>query len=515
MAQVDRERPFGHVDLPKTSPIDAGESIEIAGWALDVHAIERIEIRREALPEDPAERVDGDGLVFVGRAVMHNGSRPDVAAMYPHVPSCYRAGWTLELRRTRLPVHGETTFRFHAIAHSRSGTKSEIGFREIVFGSARLSRPHLFCKKPFDNVYLDSGANVYPYPDCQTIDPFGSLSQTKSFREIWFGEDFQELRRRIVSRDPPRMCVTCPDFINRSVEDSAFFEERGVEQDFRLPTGFLDHPPARFDSGYPVVTLNGWALSFAGIERIEILRERLDSDPPPAIRTDGFVLLGRAQPTSGSRPDVSARYGHYPDHERPGWCFDVAREQLPGAGPFRIRVLAWNRDGGRAEIGSTIVSFVDTVHGAPIGAVDHPKSEFIALAHCIDLVGWSVSSGGRPRVIAGRRPIAGDPPSAIGADGYVEFGAAHPHRKRRPDVAARFPWIPDGTSSGWRLRIRRDDLPPPGPHEVFVFAETPLGGRVRIGKRVIAFTDESAPRRNGTRRARASDLVERAESEQA
>jgi hypothetical protein len=65
------------------------------------------------------------------------------------------------------------------------------------------------------------------------------------------------------------------------------------------------------------------------------------------------------------------------------------------------------------------------------------------------------------------------------------------------------------------LRIRRDDLPAPGPHEIFVFAETPLGGRVRIGKRMIAFTDESAPRGNGTRRARASDRVERAESEQA
>jgi hypothetical protein len=103
----------------------------------------------------------------------------------------------------------------------------------------------------------------------------------------------------------------------------------------------------------------------------------------------------------------------------------------------------------------------------------------------VDLVGWALAADGPLRVVARRHAVAGDPRERVGRDGLVEVGVGVPHRKRRPDVLARFPTLARGDRSGWKIAVERDRLPADGPCEVFVFAESPRGGSARIGSRVL------------------------------
>lgn len=352
--RVDPERPFGRIDHPDAgAPFVAAGSAAISGWALDTRESVTVEIRREAAPGETGEWVP------LGAALQRNGARPDVAGTYPRVPFAFRAGFAFELAAAALPKAAGGRAAIHVVATTPRGATRLLGRREIVFESSRAARPFLYCRKPFDNVYFDAAGNVYPYPDCQTVDPFGSLAAEASFRDIWFGHEFRDLRKRIAERRPPKMCLTCPDFINRNVGDTAFFRARDVERDFKLPTGFLDEPADGFAGEGETILVRGWALSFAGIARVEIVREAL---PGEAHGAGGrTVVLGLARLGAEARPDVAALYPRYPGRERAGFRFEIRRGDLPVGSSTRIRAIAFNADGGMTVLGSPRVAFAEAL----------------------------------------------------------------------------------------------------------------------------------------------------------
>ena len=218
--------PFGSVDRPpQGSDTQTNNAIELAGWALDRIQIARVTIEREPLPIDSA--LNGRGLVELGEARLLNGSRPDVGVVFPLYPHLHRAGWSFELQREMISTAEKFQAVIHVIAHGVDGRSAEIGQREIGFSRGPSAKPYLFCSKPFDSLFIDSRGDVRPYPDCRPVKPFGSLTEDgASLRSIWFGEDFGELRRRIIERDPPPMCLTCAYFINRNVDDPQYFIPR-------------------------------------------------------------------------------------------------------------------------------------------------------------------------------------------------------------------------------------------------------------------------------------------------
>ena len=116
----------------------------------------------------------------------------------------------------------------HVVAHNAAGRSAEIGARRVLFLSDSFAaKPYLFCARPFDSVFIDAKGDINPYPGCRPVKPFGSVVETgRSIRDIWFGKEFTELRQRIVDRDPPPMCQTCAHFINRNVDNRAYFVPR-------------------------------------------------------------------------------------------------------------------------------------------------------------------------------------------------------------------------------------------------------------------------------------------------
>lgn len=217
--------PFGAVDRPAQGDTHANNAIEVEGWALDRKQVVRVTIEREPFATDSV--LNARGFIALGEARILNGSRPDVGVVFPLYPHTYRAGWSFELRREMISAEETFDTVIHAIAHTADGRNADIGHRSIAFSRAQSAKPYLFCSKPFDSLFIDSKGDVRPYPDCRPERPFGSLAKDgSSLQNIWWGQDFRDLRHRIINRDPPPMCLTCAYFINRNVDDSRYFLPR-------------------------------------------------------------------------------------------------------------------------------------------------------------------------------------------------------------------------------------------------------------------------------------------------
>jgi len=349
--------PFGHLDLPRTRQLRGSNAIELRGWALDPTEVEAVLVARERLAgEDVA--VDEYGLVPIGVARFLSGTRPDVALLHRTLPLSWRGGFTFELRREMLPRSDELEVRVHVLARNVHGRTTEIGERTIRYGPDGVFEPYLYCRRPFESVYIDAEGKFYPYPDCQTIEPFGDLGSSQPFEALWHGGSIVELRERIVARDPPRMCLTCPDFINRNVDDGEYFKPRAVERGFRRPLGFVDLPRDASEFEGDEVAFQGWALGYDEFECIEIVRDALPEDSPESRDERGRVRLGHARCGVNERPDVHAAYPHHPQRSRAGWCFALRRADLPGGrGLFTIHAIARNRDGVETRLGTRRIVF--------------------------------------------------------------------------------------------------------------------------------------------------------------
>lgn len=140
------EAPFGVFDTPVHGSTVAG-SIAVTGWALDDVGIDRVEIWRDAIPNDPAPpfRQDGhpaDGKVFIANGTFVPGTRDDIVAdpVYGRYPFAHRAGWGYLLLTWGFP-NSNGPFRLTAIAWDTQGQSTVIGTKDITVNNAAATRP--------------------------------------------------------------------------------------------------------------------------------------------------------------------------------------------------------------------------------------------------------------------------------------------------------------------------------------------------------------------------------------
>jgi hypothetical protein len=329
--------PFGRVDLPAGEEVRADDSVELAGWALSLGGIERVEVWRETPARGSAADADLNERTLVGTTRTVNGSRPDVSALHGGVTESYRPGWSVSVSRARLGIAEGVPVRLRVVAVERGGVRGELGVREVTFTPGGRATRHLLCRKPFDSVYVDVSGQVHPYPDCQSTHSFGSVAHTEDLGAIWYGAAFRELREQIVRDEPPDMCRGCANLINRNVDDGAYFQERAVE----LPETFgaIETPDRPVMAPGAAFELTGWALTRSGPTRTFALRRG----------PDGPVPVGTSSARRKRRKDLSARFGEVPGCERGGWRVRIRREELPGGAPSVIALYA-ERPSGEAEL---------------------------------------------------------------------------------------------------------------------------------------------------------------------
>jgi hypothetical protein len=136
--------PFGAFDTPVTNTSVQG-SIAVTGWALDDVGIDRVEIWRDLVTNDPAPpfRENGhpaDGKVFIALGTFSDGSRPDVEATYTSTPFRHRAGWGYLLLTWGLP-NANGTFVLTAIGWDKEGRSTVLGTKTITVNNATATKP--------------------------------------------------------------------------------------------------------------------------------------------------------------------------------------------------------------------------------------------------------------------------------------------------------------------------------------------------------------------------------------
>lgn len=139
---VPLHAPFGNIDTPTNTVAPVAGAIGVTGWALSNPAISDVEIWREPVS---GEAVPANGLVFVEKAVIVPGSRPDVGQAYAGYPN-NMAGWGAQLLTNMLPgvggnALGNGTYRIHAIATNGAGQTADLGVRALTVDNARALLP--------------------------------------------------------------------------------------------------------------------------------------------------------------------------------------------------------------------------------------------------------------------------------------------------------------------------------------------------------------------------------------
>jgi Metallo-peptidase family M12B Reprolysin-like/Putative binding domain, N-terminal len=188
---------------------------------------------------------------------------------------------------------------------------------------------------------------------------------------------------------------------------------------YSVPFGFLDSPTEGATGLSGSIAVGGWALDDLAVERVEIHRLAVASDPAAAIQAGGLVYLGRALFVAGARPDVLAAYGAgsgattplYPQAQRAGWGLLVLTNALPhqgngtptgGQGTFTFVAIAVDVEGRSAELGRRTVTINNDAAVVPFGAIDTPgqggtvpdtAAPYNNVAS-YPVFGWALSPGG-------------------------------------------------------------------------------------------------------------------------
>ncbi len=122
--------PFGFFDTPVHGST-VRSSIAVTGWALDDSGIDSVKIYR----------TEGNTDVYIGDAILVEGARPDVAALYPQYPGNTRAGWGYMMLTNFLPNSGNGTFIIKAIATDIVGKETTLGTKTIYSDNANAVKP--------------------------------------------------------------------------------------------------------------------------------------------------------------------------------------------------------------------------------------------------------------------------------------------------------------------------------------------------------------------------------------
>jgi BACON domain-containing protein len=163
--------PSGAFDTPADGSTGVTGSIAVTGWATDNVEVTRVRILRDPVAGEPA-----GSLVFIGSAVLVDGARPDVQALYPTVPRASRAGWGYLLLTNFLPGLGNGTFKLSAIADDADGHSTTLGTKTITCANSGATAPFGAIDTPAQGGTVSGMVNNFGWvlsPGSRRADPTG------------------------------------------------------------------------------------------------------------------------------------------------------------------------------------------------------------------------------------------------------------------------------------------------------------------------------------------------------
>jgi hypothetical protein len=122
--------PFGDYATPLDNSTIMS-SVPFTGWVLDDVGVESVKLYR----------LQNSQLIYIGDAVLVEGSRPDVEQAYPSYPHNYRAGWGYMMLTNFLPGGGNGTFSIVAIATDTEGHQVTLGTKTVTVDNNGAVKP--------------------------------------------------------------------------------------------------------------------------------------------------------------------------------------------------------------------------------------------------------------------------------------------------------------------------------------------------------------------------------------
>lgn len=123
--------PFGHIDFPENEQM-VGKEFTLEGWVLSESRVIKVEIKREPVTGDPRGLTGEDELVYLGKARIIKGTRPDIIDAFPDYPFNQEAGWILEIKRGSFPEDFRGKATIHVFAYDEKGYSTRIGTRTVI-----------------------------------------------------------------------------------------------------------------------------------------------------------------------------------------------------------------------------------------------------------------------------------------------------------------------------------------------------------------------------------------------
>lgn len=158
------------------------------------------------------------------------------------------------------------------------------------------------------------------------------------------------------------------------------------------PFGVFD-TPTEGSTVYGNIPVTGWALDDVEVEKVEVKREPVASDPPEVIGPDGLVYIGDAVFVEGARPDVEAAYPNYPLNYRAGWGYMMLTNSLPnsGNGEFTIYAIAYDKEGHKVTLGTKTITCDNANSEMPFGTIDTPLQGGTVSGNAYVNFGWALT----------------------------------------------------------------------------------------------------------------------------
>ena len=149
--------PGGVMETPLNNSTGVVGAIAVTGWAVDDIGVKEVTLWRNPVAGESVS--SANGLVFVGKAAMVDGARPDVDARFAS-PFDYQAGWGYLLLTNMLPSRGNGTFTVHAFATDVEGRTTLIGSRTITCDNANATKPFGTIDTPEQGATVSGSAYV-------------------------------------------------------------------------------------------------------------------------------------------------------------------------------------------------------------------------------------------------------------------------------------------------------------------------------------------------------------------
>jgi hypothetical protein len=157
--------PFGSFETPIHNTV-VQSSVPFTGWVLDDIGVAGVKIYRK----------EGNGMVYIGDAMLVEGARPDVEALYSNYPNNSSAGWGYMMLTNFLPDGGNGTFTFYAEATDVTGHRVTLGSKTVTVDNANAVKPFGAIDFPLPggtvsgDAYRNHGWVLTPLPNCIPTD---------------------------------------------------------------------------------------------------------------------------------------------------------------------------------------------------------------------------------------------------------------------------------------------------------------------------------------------------------